>query len=132
MGRSVLPETKGKVSMHRSTTQFLLFAIFFSSLSGCLGSINNWEGSVDAVFKYRSSENSTLVHEIRPQSFSEEAGLQAGDQLLAIDGKDITGATYQEVRSALRGPVGTMTTLTVQRGETIMDIAVERRPIAKK
>ncbi len=100
--------------------------------SGCAVSFNQWEGSVDAVFRYRSSENSTLVHEVKPQSFSEEAGLKPGDLVIAIDKRDVKGASFQEVRGALRGPVGTIVTLTIQRGEETLDVPIERRPITAK
>ena len=87
---------------------------------------------MDAVFRYRPQDSSTAVVEIRPQSFSEEAGLQAGDVVLAVDGKDVTGAAFEEVRAALRGPVGTVVRMTVKRGDAVMDVSVERRPIADK
>ena len=115
----------------------LLYKIIFSltllgGLTSCATDFNQWEGSVDAVFKYRSSEGTTLVHEIRPDSFSKEAGLKPDDVLLAVDNKSVRGASYYEVREALRGPVGTTVILTVQRGEEILDVPVERRPISKK
>lgn len=84
-------------------------------------------GSVDAVFRYRTAEHSTIIYEVKPGSFSEEAGLKPGDVLLAIDGQDVTNATYEGVRAALRGPVGTEAVLTVKRGAKIIEIAVERR-----
>ena len=118
--------------MYRTQNLYLVIAFFAVMAGGCAESLNQWEGSVDAVFRYRPSENSTLVHEIRPESFSEAAGLKAGDLLLAVDGKDITGAVYEEVRAALRGPVGTVTVLTVKRGETIVEVSVERRPMSQK
>jgi len=84
-------------------------------------------GSVDAVFRYRTAEHSTVIHEVKPDSFSEEAGLKPGDILLAIDGRDITNATFEGVRAALRGPVGTKAVLTVKRGAKIIELSVERR-----
>ena len=101
-------------------------------LAGCAGGANTWTGSVDAVFRYRPSENSTVVHEVRKGSVSEESGLEVGDQLLAIDGDDVSAATFQEVRDALRGPVGTVARLTVKRGEDIVELTVERLPVSKK
>jgi carboxyl-terminal processing protease len=72
------------------------------------------------------------VHEVREGSASEESGLLVGDQILAIDGNDVSSATFQEVRDALRGPVGTFARLTVKRGEAIVDLSVERLPMSKK
>lgn len=63
---------------------------------------------------------------------SEESGLMPGDRLMAIDGEDVSNADFDKVRSALRGPVGTEAQLTVDRGGRILQISVERRPLAKQ
>ena len=99
---------------------------------GCAAYTAEWEGSVDAVFRYRPQDSSTAVVEIRPESFSEEAGLQTGDVVLSVDGKNVTGAAFEEVRAALRGPVGTLVRLTVKRGDAVTDVSIERRPIIEK
>ena len=112
----------------------LLFVIYFMLFCAvaCSGGSNSWNGSVDAVFRYRPSESSTVVHEVRKGSLSEESGLKVGDQILEIDGEDVANADFQVVRDALRGPVGTLAHLTVRRGSSIVSLSVERRPAAKK
>ncbi|MBW2531719.1 MAG: PDZ domain-containing protein, partial [Deltaproteobacteria bacterium] len=98
-------------------------------LAGCGPVADRWTGSVDAVFKYSPGNRSTLIHEIRPGSYSEQAGLLPGDRLLTVDGEDVADADFPAVRGALRGPVGTMAVLRVQRGADIVEIAIERRPL---
>lgn len=44
-----------------------------------------------------------------------EAGLRAGDIILAVDGKEITGMTLTDAVLLIRGPRGTTVTLTVLR-----------------
>jgi C-terminal processing protease CtpA/Prc len=95
----------------------------------CGAGIDKWTGSVDAVFRYRPSDRSTVVHEIRPGTTSEVAGLQAGDRVLTVDGADVTELPFGAVREAMRGPVGTLAVLTVQREGEILEFKVERRPI---
>jgi len=97
-------------------------------LAAC-GGTDKWTGSVDAVFRYRPSDRSTVIHEIRPGSRSEQAGLQVGDRLLAVDGMDVTDLPFEQVRESLRGPVGTRTRLKVQRSGELIDIELERRPL---
>ncbi len=43
------------------------------------------------------------------------AGLQPGDKVIAIDGKDMTSVPPEEARSKIIGPEGTQVTLTISR-----------------
>ncbi|HUT77146.1 MAG TPA: PDZ domain-containing protein, partial [Polyangia bacterium] len=86
-------------------------------------------GSVDAVFRYRPSDRTTLVHEVRPGSLGERAGLKPGDRLLAIDDVDVTDLPFERVRESLRGPVGTRVRLSIERQGELLDVELERRPL---
>lgn len=46
---------------------------------------------------------------------AEAAGLRPGDQIIAIDGVDMTGTTPEQARQKVLGPAGTTVTLTVTR-----------------
>ncbi len=46
---------------------------------------------------------------------AEKAGLQPGDQIIAIDGEDMTGITPEAARQKVLGPAGTTVVLTVLR-----------------
>jgi carboxyl-terminal processing protease len=50
-----------------------------------------------------------------PDSPAEKVGLQAGDQVIAVDGKDVTSLKPEAVRQKVLGPEGTTVTLTIQR-----------------
>lgn len=106
-----------------------LIVILATGLTACGSTTDKWTGSVDAVFRYRPSDRSTVVHEIRPGTWSEASGLQPGDRVLAVDGVDVTELPYGAVRAAMRGPVGTVALLSVQREGELLEIQVERRPI---
>jgi C-terminal processing protease CtpA/Prc len=111
------------------TDNLWLCMLAFFVLIGCGGATDHWTGSVDAVFSYRPSDNSTVIHKIRAESFAKKAGLNVEDILLAVDGVEVTNSSYKTVRKALRGPVGTEAVLTIKRGEEILEITIERRPI---
>lgn len=49
-------------------------------------------------------------------------GPAAGDRILAIDGRDPSGATSDDVREALGGPPGAHHTLTLDRHGTIVEV----------
>ncbi|GAG33145.1 unnamed protein product, partial [marine sediment metagenome] len=50
-----------------------------------------------------------------PDSPAEEAGLKPGDQIIAIDGEDMTGIDGSLVIRKVLGPAGTSLTLTIYR-----------------
>ncbi|BAI72862.1 carboxy-terminal-processing protease [Azospirillum sp. B510] len=55
------------------------------------------------------------VHDVMPHSPAERAGIIDGDQLLAIDGDLTVRMSAADMRDRLRGPSGTLVTLTVAR-----------------
>jgi carboxyl-terminal processing protease len=62
---------------------------------------------------------------------AEEVGLQPGDQVVAIDGQDMTGITPEIARTKVLGPEGTNITLTILRqGEQeTFDVTITRAKI---
>ncbi len=50
-----------------------------------------------------------------PGSPAEEAGLKPGDQVIAVDGEDMTGVDGNLVIRKVLGPAGTQVTLTIRR-----------------
>jgi carboxyl-terminal processing protease len=66
-----------------------------------------------------------------PDSPSEKAGLQAGDQVIAVDGKDVTKLVPEAVRQKVLGKEGTTVILTIQRPgqEKPFDVKITRAVI---
>ncbi len=61
---------------------------------------------------------------------AEAAGIQAGDQILAIDGEPTDGMTLSEAGVRIRGETGTQVTLTVRHeGGEILDLPIIRAQI---
>lgn len=77
-----------------------------------------------------NAEYLTIVSPM-PGSPAEEAGLQPGDQIIAIDGEDMTGLDGNAVIKKVLGPAGTDVVLTVRReGEPEpFDVTVTREKI---
>jgi carboxyl-terminal processing protease len=72
----------------------------------------------------------TIISPI-PGSPAEQAGVKAGDVILAVDGKSVEGMSTQEVVLLVRGPKDTNVTLTLlHKGETqSVDITITRADI---
>ena len=61
---------------------------------------------------------------------AEEAGLEPGDEIIAVDGESIEGWTTQEAVQLIRGEKGTDVVLTIVRGEgDPIDITITRDTI---
>jgi len=59
------------------------------------------------------------------------AGLQPGDEIIAVDGASVQGQTFEQVRNKIRGPQGSSVTLTIKRpgaGGT-QDLTISRAQI---
>jgi carboxyl-terminal processing protease len=60
------------------------------------------------------------------------AGLREGDLVSAVDGNVTRGKTLEEVVTMIRGPKGTVVTLTVVRGAETLDVPVTRDVIQRE
>ena len=56
-----------------------------------------------------------------------DAGLGAGDAILAIDGARVTDLGFEGAIGAIRGPEGTIVTLRIRRAGREVDVAVTRK-----
>jgi carboxyl-terminal processing protease len=72
----------------------------------------------------------TVIKPVSVDSPAAKAGLQAGDQIIAVDGTYVTGMDPSAVRQKVLGPEGTTVTLTIQRGDQApFDVTITRAVI---
>ena len=72
-------------------------------------------------------EGGITVLEVVPEGPAEEAGILAGDIVIAVDGTDITAMEVSEASTLIRGAEGTDVTLTVDRAGETLTVTVTRR-----
>lgn len=60
---------------------------------------------------------------------AEDAGLQAGDIVTAVDGEPVAGSTMQEQIAKIRGEAGTDVTLAIDRDAETFDVTITRAEI---
>lgn len=94
--------------------------------AGHLEQMNNSYVGVGMTVQ-QDEEGYVRILRVEPGGPAQEAGIQAGDTLIAVDGKDILGYTLEEVKNWVRGEAGTKVALTVRRGEETLTLESERR-----
>lgn len=58
-----------------------------------------------------------------------QAGIQSGDIFAKVDGQDVLDMSQLELASLVRGSAGTQVTITMKRGENLIDFVVTRARI---
>lgn len=89
---------------------------------------NSYVG-VGITISVREDKQGLDILEVTPNGPAQEAGVQAGDQLVAVDGTDIRGMTLGEVGDLVKGKEGTSVVLTLIRGGTEVELSVKRKRI---
>jgi carboxyl-terminal processing protease len=93
------------------------------------------EGEYEGIGAYvdTTTEYLTITSPI-PGSPAERAGLLSGDQVVAIDGEDMTGINAEVARTKVLGPANTVVHLTIMRegAEDLLEFDVKREKISIK
>jgi len=116
------------MNFFRVSGQVVLLAGFiavFAFFWGCGGSA---PGTIGAALGQRTDQR-LFVRSLPAGQGAERAGVQEGDEILLIDGKDVRTMSPEDVRRAVRGDVGTSMNLTILRGTEKREIKVVRTPL---
>lgn len=87
------------------------------------------EGFVSIGVGIQQGSGGVLISEVMRYSAAEEAGLQIGDLIIAVDGKDATQMTNTEVAELLRGKEGSSVNVTVRRQGRELTVTCVRRQV---
>ena len=87
------------------------------------------EGFVGIGVGMQETVGGVQIAEVMRFSSAEEAGLQIGDIIIAVDGVDTTEMTNAEVAELLRGAEGTTVSVTVRRQGRDLTVTCTRRQV---
>ena len=98
-----------------------------SALAGCAAE----RGTIGAVIA-QTPERQLVLREVPAQLAAARAGLQPGDELLLIDGRDVRELDERGVHLALAGDVGDPVNLTLLRESRVIRVTLRRTSRPKK
>lgn len=81
-------------------------------------------GGIGAMIRYYKREQRCIVEQLYEGCPAEQAGVRAGDIIMAIDGMDVKGMGADKVTKHLRGESGTTFELRVKRNGVEKPIAI--------
>jgi C-terminal processing protease CtpA/Prc len=84
-------------------------------------------GTIGAILA-QSPDGSLTIRDAPEGLAAEDAGLQPGDQILLIDGRDVRSMDPATVHQHLSGAIGEPVKLTVLRGDEVIRVTVRRSP----
>lgn len=91
--------------------------------------MNNAYVGIGITIQATEDSSGVLVVKVNAGGPAEEAGLQVGDVIVAVDGQDITDLSNDEVRNLVRGEENTQVAMDVRRGETVISLQVTRKQV---
>ncbi|RKT04969.1 carboxyl-terminal processing protease [Streptomyces sp. 3211.6] len=94
------------------------YAAFAEDLDGRWTGVGLWTG--------RRGDGRIEVDRVQPDSPAARAGLRAGDRLLSVDGREVTGLPVADVVALLRGQAGTPVVLGLSREGVALTETVRR------
>lgn len=96
-----------------------------------LDNINNAYVGVGITITAKNDADGNLegyeVTEVTAGGPAEEAGVLAGDVLVAVDGISVTDITLTETKNMVKGQEGTQVSLAFQRGEARLELKITRK-----
>jgi len=90
------------------------------------------QGSYEGIGAWVDTEAEFLtIVSPMPGSPAEEAGLEPGDEVIAVDGEDVTGVDASIVVRQVLGPAGSQVMLTIRRESEnrVFDVTITRQEI---
>jgi len=81
--------------------------------------MNHIEGEFGGIgIYYKTEQDRLVITEVIRGAPAEKEGLEAGDEILRVDGEDVAHLTQGETITKMRGPEGSQVTVDVFRGST--------------
>lgn len=116
--------------MNRYGVAFVLVATCMTALAATTSEPGTIGVQVSQIYieQEGTHRGDLVVRNVGPKSGAAEAGLNPGDLILAVDGRNVEGHTTKELLEWLNGSAATDVRLTIISKEGKRDVAVHRKP----
>lgn len=104
-----------------------LVVVLAAAAVGCGGASS--VGSIGAVLGRDAETGAVHVRGVPEGNAAERAGLQEGDEIAFVDGRDVRDVDVVELRKLLRGEPGSHVDLTILRDGRVLRVRVARAPL---
>jgi C-terminal processing protease CtpA/Prc len=112
-----------------------LLALLFSALTlfalSLLSACTAPRGTIGAVIAQDEQSGRLFVREVPAGLAAAKAGIEAGDEILLIDGLDVRALKPAQIHAALSGEVDATVKLTLVRGEQVLRVTLKRTEARK-
>jgi C-terminal processing protease CtpA/Prc len=127
--RTIAPEWPVRAAPH---TRYARAALFLSLLLlATLAACEAPRGTIGAVIAQDDPSGRLFVRDAPPGLAAAKAGVQAGDEILLIDGLDVRAMNAHQIHVALSGDVDATVKLTLVRKEQILRVTLKRTEARK-
>lgn len=79
-----------------------------------------------------NEQHNTVVIAPQKGTPADEAGIKSGDQIIKVNGEDVTTLGSDGVVSKVKGPADTTVDITIARGEEVIEMKIVRKKIETK
>lgn len=77
----------------------------------------------------KTDNEGSYIQQVFSGSPAENAGLQAGDYFVSVNGTDVSGASLQDISKLIKGKQDSSLPITIRRGSAQMTLTVKREPV---
>jgi C-terminal processing protease CtpA/Prc len=111
------------VAVRRAARPPLIPSLLVTSMLACAAD----RGTIGAMLG-QSDDRRLVLREVPPDLAAGKAGLQPGDELILIDGRDVRELDERGVHQALGGSVSEPVKLTLLRSGQVIRVTLQRTP----
>jgi len=93
---------------------------------------NKPEGDPGVTAVWDPGRKRMVIVHVTPEGPAEKMGVKRGDDLLSVDGKELTNLSFDQMREMLDGPVGSKVSLATSRDGNLLRYDIERVPLVNE